>query len=319
MALAGRGGKEMWKRWILAPVLLAVVGCSGGAGEAAEPAAGKRIRYGKPRLLARLANRRVDESSGMAVSRRNEGVFWTHNDSGGRARLYAFNAKGRDLGTFAIPGAANYDWEDIASFSLDGKHYLLIGDIGDNSRRRSGYALYLVEEPLVEPGEKSQPRRARLVQTIRFTFAGGSRDGEGLAVDATSRTIFIATRTYRPKCEIFALPLPKEETDEVLQATRVATATIRIGNSMDISPDGRRAIIGTYNDAYEFVRQPDEKWEAAFARRPRVLKMPKRRKGESIAYGTDGKTLYLTSEGRPCPLWMVPVAQPLSVDKGDTK
>lgn len=300
----------MWKHWILAPVMLVAVGCSGEAGEGAAPAAAERIRYGKPTRLAHLANRRVNESSGMTVSRRNEGVFWTHNDSGGSPYLYAFNKKGEDLGTFKIEGARARDYEDIASFTLDGKHYLLVGDTGDNSRRRSGYALYLVEEPLVEPGKKRGPGRAKLVQTILFTFKGGPRDGEGLAVDATSRTIFIATRTYRPKCEIFALPLPKQGNDEALQATRIATAKIRIGNAMDVSPDGRRAVIGTYTDAYEFVRRADEKWEAAFARRPRVLEMPKRRKGESIAYGTDGKTLYLTSEGTPCPLWMVPAVEP---------
>ena len=301
----------MMMRWMMVAAVLAA--CPAGCGAerpAKRPNDPDFITYGKPSRLCHLANRAVGESSGMTVSRRNEGVFWTHNDSGGHARLFAFNAKGKDLGSFTIPGAANYDWEDIASFSLDGKHYLLIGDTGDNSRRRSGYALYLVEEPLVEPGKKPGPGKAKLVQTILFTFKGGSRDGEGLAVDVNSKTIFIATRTYRPKCEIFALPLPKQGNDEALQATRIATAKIRIGNAMDVSPDGRRAIIGTYTDAYEFVRQPDEKWEAAWARQPRVLRIPKRRKGESIAYGTDGKTLYLTSEGRPCPLWMVPAVEP---------
>jgi hypothetical protein len=35
--------------------------------------------------------------------------------------------------------------------------------------------------------------------------------------------------------------------------------------------------------------------------------MPRRRQGESICYGPDGKTLYLTSEQLPTPLWEVPV------------
>ena len=35
--------------------------------------------------------REVRESSGLAVSRAYPGVFWTHNDSGDRPRLYALD------------------------------------------------------------------------------------------------------------------------------------------------------------------------------------------------------------------------------------
>jgi hypothetical protein len=38
--------------------------------------------------------------------------------------------------------------------------------------------------------------------------------------------------------------------------------------------------------------------------------MPQRRQGETVCYGPDGKTLYLTSEFAPTPLFEVPVAQP---------
>jgi hypothetical protein len=78
---------------------------------------------------------------------------------------------------------------------------------------------------------------------------------------------------------------------------------------MDISPDGRRAVILTYGNAYEYCRGEDEAWENAFARAPRIIPMPTRRQGESICYGVDGETLYLTSEKRPTPLWKVPPLQ----------
>jgi hypothetical protein len=84
---------------------------------------------------------------------------------------------------------------------------------------------------------------------------------------------------------------------------------------MDISPDGLRAIVLTYGDAFEFVRGPKETWEQGFARPPRRVQMPQRVQGESICYGPDGKTLYLTSECKnknsasPSPLLEVPVAK----------
>ena len=35
----------------------------------------------------------VNEASGIAASRKNSGVLWTHNDSGGSACVYALNTQ----------------------------------------------------------------------------------------------------------------------------------------------------------------------------------------------------------------------------------
>ena len=79
--------------------------------------------------------------------------------------------------------------------------------------------------------------------------------------------------------------------------------------AMDISPDGRRAIVLTYTNAYEYTRAAGEDWAKAFSRSPRKIRMPGRTQGESICYGPDGKTLYLTSEKLPTPLLQVPVKE----------
>ena len=72
-----------------------------------------------------------------------------------------------------------------------------------------------------------------------------------------------------------------------------------------LSADGRRAIVVTYGPAYEFTRREGESWAKTFARGGRRLNMPLRSQGESICYGPDGKTLYLTSERLPTPLWQI--------------
>jgi hypothetical protein len=66
----------------------------------------------------------------------------------------------------------------------------------------------------------------------------------------------------------------------------------------------------TYGHAYEFTREGDDSWRDAFQGQPREILMPARRQGESICYGSDGRTLYLTSERLPVPLWEVPLRQP---------
>ena len=56
----------------------------------------------------------ITEASGLAASRDNSGVVWTHNDSGGAANLYALGRRAELKATLPLSGAANIDWEDIA-------------------------------------------------------------------------------------------------------------------------------------------------------------------------------------------------------------
>ena len=83
-----------------------------------------------------------------------------------------------------------------------------------------------------------------------------------------------------------------------------------MATGMDISPDGRRLVICNYSEAIEFARHDGESWQHAFNRAPRKIALPSRRQGESICYGPDGVTLYLTSEQRPTPLIEVAPAEP---------
>src|SRR5687767_5426116 len=88
----------------------------------------------KPVLLAHLEDRSIDESSGLIASRRNPDLYWTHNDSGDLPLIFAFDRTGRSRGVWSVSGAYAYDWEDIAygPGPEPDRHYLYIGDIGDN-------------------------------------------------------------------------------------------------------------------------------------------------------------------------------------------
>ena len=270
------------------------------------------VRYGKARKVATLANQKICESSGLAASRLKRGLFWTHNDSGDGPRIYAFNSEGEHLAVYTVTGAAARDWEDMASVRAGGKSLLLIGDIGDNRRSRKTCTLYVVPEPAVGTKERPANGQVRLGQRIDFAYADGPRDCEAVAVDATSGTIYLVSKEGL-RCGVYALPWPRAGTGSAatpLAAKRIASIKIPPAVAMDMSPDGRRAVVLTYGDAYEFARVATETWADAFARKPRKLAMPRRNQGESICYGPDGKTLYLTSEFAPTPLLEVPVAEP---------
>jgi hypothetical protein len=126
--------------------LLLLVPLIAGCTQAPDPEPEKQAHLPTTVLAGRLGNKSLDEASGIVRSQRHSGVYWLVNDSG-KPRLHAIDSTGRNLGRVKISNAKNVDWEDIASFSLDGKPYLLVADIGDNDSRRRDVTVYVVEEP----------------------------------------------------------------------------------------------------------------------------------------------------------------------------
>jgi hypothetical protein len=265
--------------------------------------------YNPGRKIANLANQSITESSGLACSRAVPGVFWTHNDSGDQARLFAFNLKGEDLGTYPIHGASAQDWEDMCSYSIAGKHFLLVADTGNNKVQRKIFTLYIAHEPAINT-KQAEPQPLSLFAQQDFTYQDGPHNCEAVAVDPARREIVLVSKTRKPTCKAYVLPLPVRKNPKQAVAIPVATLTIPTTCAMDISGDGLRALVLTSETAYEFTRQADEDWSRGFARQPRIIKMPARRQGESVCYGSNGVTIYLTSEKTPTPLLEVTPSNP---------
>jgi hypothetical protein len=261
-----------------------------------------RTTYGLPRHLGDLSNSQINESSGIAVSQRRPDVFWTHNDSGDVARIFALDATGRHLGECRIRNAPSIDCEDIASFQWRGTCWLLLADIGDNDRRRSTCSLYLCEEPAVAVGELDAIH-------VQFRYEDGPQDCEGVGVDVQQNQVLLTTKMFAPQTRIYQLDLPRLMFPGApLTARSLGTVPVPLATALDISADGRLAIVATYLDGFLFNRAADEGWDRAFARAPLRIPLPVRRQGESVCFGRDGRTLYLTSEKLPTPLWELPVS-----------
>ena len=269
------------------------------------------LQYGPPRELSQLEDARINESSGIAASIRYKDAFWTHNDSGDSARIFLIDKEGRTLAVVVIKGVSAVDWEDIASFRLGNEDYVLIADTGDNARKRESYVLYIIREPAI--GIHSSAKEAPVVEVepdsrIRFRYENGPLDSEAVAVDPAESTIYLVSKDVG-ECTVYFMPFPAKESKEPNIAKPIARLKVSYANGMDISPDGKRAVVLTYGDAYEYSRGESETWARAFSREPRLIKAPARKQGESICYGPDGKTLYLTSEDVHQPLWEIPVIE----------
>jgi len=275
-----------------------------------KPVPVERITYLPGRELAKLVNKDIDESSGLAVSRANKGVFWTHNDSGGRPRIFAINCAGSDLATVKLTGASARDWEDICSFTVNRRHFLMLGDFGDNGGTRLDCRLYVVPEPRLNTSRRGAKFKVRPAMTIPFGYEDGSRNCESVGVDPTARTIYLVSKRLLGACKVYSMRLPTRSPRRPLVAKAIATLRIPIATAMDISPDGLRAVVLTYGHAYEYVRRRKETWATGFSRKPRTIRIPSRRQGESICYGPAGRSLYLTSEKLPAPLIQIPAKEP---------
>ncbi|MHC4487511.1 MAG: hypothetical protein ACYS4T_20310 [Planctomycetota bacterium] len=218
--------------------------------------------------VANLANWQIREASGLASSRLYPGVLWAINDGGNAPLLYAVGTDGADLGTFRVEGALNYDWEDLASFRLQDTAYLLIADVGDNWQQRENAFLYVVEEPAITAAGLNEDMAVDIAWQIRFTFEGGARDCEAVAVDiANQRVLLLSKGGLLPV--LYELPLQPADSEATVVARPLTSVPyFNWPTAMDFATDSLTAAVLTYNHAYLIVRRDDEDWSAAFAATP---------------------------------------------------
>ena len=263
----------------------------------------------------------LTETSGLAASHRADDLLWAHNDSGGEPVLYAVDLTGRLRGQLRLTGVTNTDWEDIASFELDGRAWLLAADVGDNDSRRHDCALYVVPEPdpaaLTPGGELA----TAVAWRVPVRFPDGPRDCEAVAVDSREGRVYLLSKRTVPAV-LYSLPLrPAAAEATTLTATRLANITqiapasgsesviplpaFKYHNEptgLDFAPDGSAAVVLTYGGGWLFPRRAGQTWTEALAGMPARLAFTGLVKAEGVCFSRDGHAIFVTSEGKGAPL-----------------
>ena len=98
----------------------------------------------------------IPEASGLAVSRRDPALLWSHNDSGSATVLFALDTAGTVRGRVRLP-IRTRDWEDVSTARCASGDCLDIADIGDNRRARQRIQIHRVPEPRPEDEETAPP------------------------------------------------------------------------------------------------------------------------------------------------------------------
>lgn len=257
-----------------------------------------------------LDERELDESSGLAISLRRAGHFWTHNDSGGEARLYAFDRSGRKTGQIDLPIARPTDWEDLSCFDDQGISRLLVADCGDNRAVRESITLYLMDEP-----DPAETRSLQEVQTISVSYPDGPRDCEAVAVDPQRRLILLVSKTAFRPAGIYVVPLPDRETGSTqtkVTATRICTIALPLVTAMDLHQPSGDIWCVSYFHAFQFVcSDRDGSLAQQLTQVPKSLALPRWKQIEAVAVDND-HDLWVTSEGTPAPLGRLPQSHRVS-------
>jgi hypothetical protein len=246
--------------------------------------AGKMVVNTPFRQSGVIAHAAVRESSGIVASRRYPGVFWTHNDRGNAAAIYAVSKEGKLLAEFGVDASAD-DWEDIA---IDGQGRLYIGNIGNNDAKRSSLQVHRLAEP--DPKAVGTIRKLTPEKSWRLRFAGKPFDCEALFVHG-GQAYVLSKRFDNGPAGLYRFALDGAP-DVVLE--KVAEVPIRSPvTGADLSVDGARLALLSPAGVYLFGVEGDPARAAAAS--PRVIPVP-RGKLEGVCFTEGG--LLLTCERR---------------------
>ena len=292
--------------------MLALAGCS----NAEQPAT---LAF---EATGRLEDTKIREASGMARSQRQPRTLWVINDSGAREVLYAVDHTGASLGRTELKKSVNKDWEDLASFTLDGDPYLMVADIGDNDARHKSRKLYFLKEP--QAGKKS----TTVDWEVRFDYPNGRKDAESAAIDLENERVLILSKREIPPA-LYAVPIRTED-DKKVTAKWLGTVNGLPAPSrqdvefapktkdwhwqptgFDISADGRAAVILTYRAVYYFLRRPGQDWLDALNTKPVRIGLGNFGNAEAVAFADDNRTVMVTGENKHSLLLRVDLDVPL--------
>lgn len=224
-------------------------------------------KKGDPKKLvpyATFSNPAINESSAIVRSRQFEDVYWTLNDSGDSARIFAVTRNGKAVQTkwaseskqsnngIPIASAVNIDWESI---STDDSGNLLIGAFGNNENARRDLAIYIVPEP--DPRKIGKTRARRRIdfhypdQTKFPDRKNKNFDCEALFF-ANGKAYLLSKHRSNTRTKLYRLDATEPLVSNELTLLDSFEAKEQVTGA-DATPDGRKLAVLTYAGCWVFI------------------------------------------------------------------
>lgn len=240
-----------------------------------------------------LQTKLIDEASGLAHGISNPALLWTHNDSGGKAQLYALDHQANLCAILNLEGIKNRDWEDIASWKdpKNGKAYLFVGEIGDNNAKYGSVFVYKVEEPRVNEGDSIYT--AKTVESFEINYEDGARDAEALFIDPASADIYIVSKR-EDQVGLYRVTSPQSAQPNI--AHKVCTLPLSWVTAADISSNGKKLLVKTYPGVWQFKLSRSKDGGLTVTKKPKSLPYITEPQGEGLCFDAKAKAYYTLSE-----------------------
>ncbi|MEV4350795.1 hypothetical protein AB0J83_40580 [Actinoplanes sp. NPDC049596] len=253
--------------------------------------------------VCRIGDTRLNEISGMAAVAGGYVVVNDGADDPAGRRIFFLDGRCKVVRTVAYPSRPR-DTEDLA-VGADGTVW--VADIGDNSATRETVGLWRLA-----PG-------ARAPELLRLKYPDGAHDAEALLVGPDGTPIIVTKTPLAAGAYVPAGALKK--TTALKQAGNVRLPLSSTSNPFSlggrlvitggaVSPDGKRAVLRTYADAFEFDVPDGDVVGAITGGEPRKTPLPDEPQGESITYSRDGSALLTVSEGLKPEILRYPTTDP---------
>ena len=209
-----------------------------------------------------LDTKLVNEASGLDVSAKYPGRLYHNNDSGDDLRFYVSDLTGQNTRAVDVEGPKPQDIEDLSVGPCDGGTCIYLGDIGDNPARREDVVFTLVKE------RNTFEDKVKPLRTVRARYPDGPHNAEAFALHPNG-DLFLVTK---PADRVMMTPVPAKvykltaaqlrepgqtqtfaKIGEIVLPSVMATQAFpgSISTALDISADGKRAILLTYMSALE--------------------------------------------------------------------
>jgi hypothetical protein len=266
------------------------------------------LNFEGPVALGNVNTAKVAEASGIAVSSRNAGVFWTHND-GSKDHVYAFAMNGNLLADIDFSKNPD-DIEDIAvGPGPDASaQYLYIGDIGSNTADREIVHVYRMVEPAVDLNWASNPVSRTIdsgVENFQLRYPSGKYDVEALLVDPIQRVLYVITKEEN-EAHVFRIGIDQLVDDETRDLELVRVIPFGKVNGGSVSADGTLIALRREDFAAAWMRNAGESVSDALGRAGTQIPVVgplTEANGEGISFLPDNSGYVTIGEGESSPIY----------------
>ncbi len=237
-------------------------------------------------VVSTIADERITESSGLALSRRYPDLAYTVNDSAHEAQVFAVRVStGEVVGVTTLRGDG---LRDVEALALDDDGRLWVADTGDNRNARRDTALYVLDEP---------GRGDHDVTPTRYPLSYEEDESPDVeAVVVRDGTVLLVSKGLL-QGDVYEVAVDDLDESGRVEASLVGEEAPLMVTDAALTPDGTHVLLRTYISVV-VARAGDP------ALAPVVtIPVTGLQQGETIAVEESGRSFLVGSEGERQPLW----------------